>query len=87
MPLTDDVLKSVETFVCKMYDAKSNSTDINKVRADLFRNCKSNLDSLPPTRDALVQHLKRVNYQVYIYGGNHYLPFRRFPHQKRMDGF
>ena len=32
----------------------------------MVRQCKSNVDMLPPTRDALILHMKRTNYQALV---------------------
>ena len=37
--------------------------EINKERAAVFRKSKKDLDAPPPTRDALILHIKRANYQ------------------------
>ena len=65
--LSENVQKDAEDFVCKLYDINSTTSSINKVRANTFRNHKSKLDNLPPTQNALIQHLKRSNYQAYIW--------------------
>lgn len=60
-------MENVETFVCKLYDKTTEETSINKVRASMFRSYKQNIDKLPPTKDALTQHLKRANHQATIW--------------------
>lgn len=41
-----------EQFVCNLYE-QSNSDSIHEVRCALFRKVKANVNSLPPTKDAL----------------------------------
>ena len=51
--------------MCKLYGVK-NETDINRARYKLFTN-RTKLpepQKLPPTKDALILHLKRVNFQT-----------------------
>ncbi len=61
---TDEVMASVEAFVCKLYDPFTASTSIEDVRCMKFRIMKGNIDNLPPTRGALVFHIQRANYQA-----------------------
>ena len=63
----DQLLRSCEKFVCRMYGKESYST-VNDLRYHLF--CTSALKSyadLPPTDDALLQHVKRSNFQAYLW--------------------
>ena len=62
-----DVLSSAEAFVCKLYDPGTSSKLIQEVRSSLFLKCRTNIDYLPPTQDALIQHIKRSHYQAYIW--------------------
>ena len=41
--------------------------EINKERAAAFRKSNKDLDALPPTQDALILHIKRVNYQTMVW--------------------
>ena len=66
IPVQEHVQASVEKFVCKMYG--SNATDINDARYEAF--CKApsvQTHTLPPTRDALLKHIARANYQAKIW--------------------
>ncbi len=65
--MCDSDLADTETYVCKLYDQHTLSKSINEVRASLFRSYKSNIDKLPPTKDALHQHIKQANYQAHIW--------------------
>ena len=63
--LSATVLEVLEEYVCKLYGVK-NETDINRARYKLFTN-RTKLpepQKLPPTKDALILHLKRVNFQT-----------------------
>ncbi|KAI4813333.1 hypothetical protein KUCAC02_024665 [Chaenocephalus aceratus] len=60
-------LSLAEQFVCKLYDLKSTSNSIQEVRCALFRKLKANVDTLPPTEDALSMHLKRAHYQTKVW--------------------
>ncbi|KAJ4933246.1 hypothetical protein JOQ06_030079 [Pogonophryne albipinna] len=45
----------------------STSNSIQEVRCTLFRKLKANVDTLPPTEDALSMHLKRAHYQTKVW--------------------
>ena len=59
---------TVEEFVCLLYGAKG-CTDVNEARYIKFfssKNGSAEPQKLPPTRDALLQHCKRVSYVTAI---------------------
>jgi hypothetical protein len=56
-------LPHVERFVILMYDRNSNSKFVNEARQQLFGRKGGRFDSLPPTQDALIQHVKRAAFQ------------------------
>lgn len=80
----EDMLTSLEKYVCHMYGSQR-YTQVNKLRYDTF--CKKNerqsstgiIDScggidmslLPPCKASLDMHIRRVNYQVYIWVHSH----------------
>ena len=62
----DDLMGLCEQFVCGMY-RKESFTSVNALRYHLF--CTATTKSyahLPPTHDALVQHVRRSNFQAYL---------------------
>ena len=61
-----NVLADAEAFVCQLYNKGTEDVLVNKERATV-RKTRKNLDSLPPTQDALQLHLRRVNHQVLIW--------------------
>ena len=56
-----DEFKNIEKFVSKLYSAEE--TSVNNVRKSMFCHTTQDLRRLPPTRDALLQHCKRMIYQ------------------------
>ena len=63
----DHLLSSCEKFVCRMY-GKDSFSAANDLRYHLF--CTSAMKSyadLPPTDDALAQHVRHTNYQAYLW--------------------
>ena len=75
---SDAFISDMEAFTCAMYGGAT-YTNINKLRYDTFlkkyqdRNNVLNVSNgtdmslLPPCRSALEMHIRRVNYQVYIW--------------------
>ena len=56
-------LTECEKFVCHLYGLPTCCcTSVNEVRYELFRMKCSKAQQMPPTRDALRQHVLRVNY-------------------------
>lgn len=67
LPIHDDDADSLESFVCSLYDC-NNTTNVNQARYSMF--CKGNNQQshqLPPTKAALRYHIKRANYQCYLW--------------------
>ena len=62
-----------EELVCLMYNSKK--PNFNVQRYELFSKKKLASDKLPPTTDAFVHHMKRVNYQSFnwVHAHEHYL--------------
>ena len=59
-------MADAEAFVWQLYNHGTDGVDINEERAAAFRKVK-NLDSLPPTKDALHLHIRRANFQCMIW--------------------
>ena len=67
VPPGNEVIANVEHFVCALYNG-SGEEGINEIRYKMF--CKSkNMQShqLPRTKAALKHHIKRANYQAYLW--------------------
>ena len=60
----DEDIKIVEKFIVTLYDRSSNAVCVNDARLELFARKQRSYQSIPPTRAALVQHLKRATYQA-----------------------
>lgn len=59
-----DVQPSLERFVVLMYDRTSTTGCVNEARKHLFAKKGRTTDAIPPTSDALLQHVKRSAYQA-----------------------
>ena len=63
----ESTVKQVEKLFCHLYGMPEEN-DINEVRYQKF--CKEKMPEphqLPPTKDELIQHLKRANYQSFVW--------------------
>lgn len=67
--LTDEILKVLEEFTCRLYVFHSEICDVNEMRYELFRVKDGNVESeqLPPCQDCLYLHAARANYQAAIW--------------------
>lgn len=61
-----ELLPVMESIVCLMYGCPD-TTEVNTARYKLFCSKASTEQSLPPTQDALIQHLRRACYQATVW--------------------
>ena len=57
--ISQDVIATIERFVILLYDRTSQCTEIDTARRKLFVK-KQNVLSIPPTKSALEEHVKRA---------------------------
>ena len=60
---SDHLFSLCESFVCQLYNATSQT--LNSARHELFVKKRPRAQQLPPTSEALRQHVLRANYQAY----------------------
>ena len=60
------LLPDFERLVCRLYKVSSCDT-VNEARYHLFATTQATEHALPPTRGALLQHLRRANYQAAVW--------------------
>ena len=67
--MSEDLLLQLESFVCDLYGAKKDTTDVNQCRYAVFRAKKGEAEShqLPPCQYSLYKHCQRANYQAAIW--------------------
>lgn len=66
--LSSSTSEACEVFVCSVYTtAKKAGRKVNDIRYWLFCQKGQKNESLPPTSDSLVQHMKRANYQSHVW--------------------
>ncbi len=59
----DNLLPALERFVILLYGRTLSVTNINDARKLLFSEGKRSQENIPPTRGALIQHIKRAAFQ------------------------
>ena len=57
-------LQSLERFVVLVYDRSSPLKAVNEARLEMFARKQKMYDTIPPTQDALYQHIRRSAYQA-----------------------
>ncbi len=62
--IIDDYMDELERFVVLLYDRTSSYGHVNEARKHLFTQNGRSIDALPPTREALKQHIRRAAYQA-----------------------
>ena len=61
------VVATLERFVICMYLKSSPLLSVNDARKEIFCQRNQSMESLPPTQNALIQHIKRSVYQTGIW--------------------
>ena len=65
--LDDDHFQKFERLTVILYDKTSPLNSVNETRRELFCQRNRAMDKLPPTKDALLQHVRRAVYQAGIW--------------------
>ena len=63
----DASFETIQRFVVLLYDQSSDISRVNECRRILFTKRNRPIDNIPPTADALLQHLKRATLQAKIW--------------------
>ena len=67
LKLGDHLFKQMERLTIILYDKTSTLSSVNDARKKLFCEANRAMERLPPTQDALLQHIKRTIYQAGIW--------------------
>ena len=62
--MPEDWQASIEQFVCFMYARSNPQENVNLERRHLFTKRAREIRNIPPTSNALLQHIKRAAYQA-----------------------
>lgn len=68
--MNDTDISSIEKFTVHLYDKNCTTESINTFRKDLFSRKGRAVDRIPPTRHALIQHVKRSAFIAGHIGGS-----------------
>jgi hypothetical protein len=63
----DESFETLQRFVVIMYDQSSDLSTVNECRRILFTKKNRPIDNIPPTADALLQHVKRSSLQAKVW--------------------
>lgn len=61
------IFKCVERFVCLLYDQATDIKDVNELRREMFAKIGTPMETLPPTKASLLQHVRRSIYQASLW--------------------
>ena len=67
LELNDEPFKKLERLTVVLYDKTSALNSDNEARKKLFSEDNRAMDKLPPTQDALLQHVRRAVFQAGIW--------------------
>jgi hypothetical protein len=62
--IDDNSVKVLERYVCILYSKTTELSDVNECRRMMFTKKGRTVDNIPPTNNALLQHIKRAVYQA-----------------------
>ena len=69
LTLSSEDIQVIESFVISLYSASCPLTEVNQARQQIFARSSRTFEYLPPTKAALIEHIKRVTYQAgYVWG-------------------
>ena len=61
--LKEEDINSIIRFVVLLYDRLSDTDDVNECKRSLSTKKARSVEQIPPTQDALLQHMKRAKFQ------------------------
>ena len=76
--ITTEIILQIERFVVLLYKHTSPIKDVNRARAHLFSIGNRQVDNIPPTAAALLEHLRRAIFQCYVWAQS-FVPMQNIP--------
>ena len=67
LDIDSERFKKIERYVVVLYDKTNSLSFVNEAREELFCRKSRNIDNIPPTQDALLQHTWRAVYQAGVW--------------------
>ena len=69
LTLSSKDIHIIESFVVSLYSMTCPLTEVNQARQQIFSQSSRTFEYLPPTKAALIEHIKRATYQAgYVWG-------------------
>ena len=62
--IDQSILDHIERFIVVMYSKTCSLTSVNEARREMFTQGSRTIENIPPTLNALIQHLRRAVYQA-----------------------
>ena len=89
--MNSDAVNNTIKFVMWLNEKTTDTNQVNEIRYKSFAQKDSNPEDLPPPEDALIRHIRRVSYQVFILENTIY-PMIKMPSPvwndgKKQDGY
>ena len=60
----DAAMDTIDRFVVLLYDKTNTGSEVNTVRFEIFARKGRDVNNIPPTKGALLQHARRAAYQA-----------------------
>ena len=79
--MSEATMALLERFVVLLYDRTNDIMNVNDARKQLFTQKSRSLENLPPSQEALKQHIKRACFSLTA-GTKHYFPIKCFQVQQ-----
>ena len=71
--------EKIERFIVVMYSRKCSASGVNEAGKELFAQCSRTMENIPPTKAALLQHVRRAEYQLGYVWSQALVPVRVLP--------
>ncbi len=62
--VSSENLEKTERLIVVIYSRKCSASGLNEARKELFAQCSRTMEDIPPTKAALLQHVRRAAYQA-----------------------
>ena len=62
--VSSETLYKIERCIVVMYSRKCSANGVNEAGKELFAQCSRTMENIPPTKAALLQHVRRAVYQL-----------------------
>ena len=77
--IAEQEIAALERFVVLLYSKTAAYDSVNDARKYLFSKKSRQIENIPPSQSALIQHIKRAFIRLHMYGGKCTIPCRNCP--------